>query len=113
MSILNGLAYQRLALHALGLFVFATVFSAAPDALAAVDFSKVSTEVNSFTTWLTGTFAKVIVTLALAIVGYMALFNRISWVWFGLIMVGAFLIFGGIYLMLSLTASILREQATS
>ena len=105
MSILNGLDYQRLALHVLGLFVFATVFSAAPHALAAVDFTKVSTEVNSFTTWLTGTFAKVIVTLALAIVGYMALFNRISWVWFGLIMVGAFLIFGGKTIMTALDGS--------
>lgn len=105
MSVLNGLAYRRLALHALGLVVFATVFSAAPDAFAAVDFTKVSTEVNSFTTWLTGTFAKVIVTLALAIVGYMALFNRISWVWFGLIMVGAFLIFGGKTIMGALDSS--------
>lgn len=105
MSILNGVASQQLALHLLGLFVFATVFAVAPDAFAAVDFTKVSTEVNSFTTWLTGTFAKVIVTLALAIVGYMALFNRISWVWFGLIMVGAFLIFGGKTIMNALDSS--------
>ena len=64
-------------------------------AMAAIDFSKAEGLATSLASSLGGTFATAFFIIGLCIAGFLAAFNRISWMWVGLIMVGAFLVFGG------------------
>lgn len=64
-------------------------------AMAAIDFSKAEGLTTSLAASLGGTFATAFFTIGLIVAGFLAAFNRISWMWVGLIMVGAFLVFGG------------------
>ena len=68
-------------------------FSSQP-ALAAIDFSKAEGLATSLATSLGGTFATAFFVIALIVAGFLAAFNRISWGWVGLIIVGGFLVFG-------------------
>lgn len=63
-------------------------------ALAAIDFSKAEGLATSLATSLGGTFATAFFVIALIVAGFLAAFNRISWGWVGLIIVGGFLVFG-------------------
>jgi len=63
--------------------------------LAAIDFTKAEGLATSLATSLGGTFATAFFTIALIVAGFLAAFNRISWMWVGLIIVGGFLVFGG------------------
>lgn len=68
---------------------------AATDATAqGVEFGKIDNLGNSFVTWLRGTPATLFFTVAFIICGFLAAFNRISWMWVLMICVGAFLNFG-------------------
>lgn len=49
---------------------------------------------NSFDAWVGGTFAKTIAGIAVAGTGFAALFNRLSWFWFGAVLLGVAIIFG-------------------
>lgn len=49
---------------------------------------------NTVDTWIGGTFAKTIAGIALAGTGFAALFNRLSWFWFGACLLGIAIIFG-------------------
>lgn len=66
----------------------------AQPALAAIDFSKAEGLATSLATSLGGTFATAFFVIALIVAGFLAAFNRISWGWVGLIIVGGFLVFG-------------------
>ena len=44
--------------------------------------------------WIGGTFAKTVAGIALAGTGFAALFNRLSWFWFGACILGIAIIFG-------------------
>ena len=67
----------------------------ASDALAqSVDFSKADTIGNDFVAWIRGNLATVVFTVAFVLTGFLAAFNRISWLWVLLVVVGAFLTFG-------------------
>lgn len=59
-----------------------------------VQFSKIDTLGNSFITWIKGNPTTIFFTLALVITGFLAAFNRISWMWVGMICLGAFFAFG-------------------
>lgn len=59
-----------------------------------VDFSKADTVGNDFVAWIRGNLATVIFTVAFVLTGFLAAFNRISWLWVLLVVVGAFLTFG-------------------
>ena len=48
----------------------------------------------------------VLIGIAIIIAGFLAAFNRISWMWVGLIVVGGFLVFGGPTLVADLRASL-------
>lgn len=82
----------------LALVSAAVVTSLAGDAFAqagsGVDFSKADTVGNSFVTWIRGNLATVVFTVAFVLTGFLAAFNRISWLWVLLVVVGAFLVFG-------------------
>lgn len=64
-------------------------------AAAGVDFGDVDTAASGFTSWLRGPLAVAFFTAALAFAGLAASFNKISWMWVLMIVVGAFLVFGG------------------
>ncbi|MGB3314622.1 MAG: TrbC/VirB2 family protein [Albidovulum sp.] len=64
-------------------------------AMAAIDFSKPEGLVTDLAASLGGTFATAFLLIGLAALGFLAAFNRISWMWVGLMLVGAFLVFGG------------------
>lgn len=49
---------------------------------------------TKFDTFIGGTFAKTVAGIALAGTGFAALFNRLSWFWFGAVMLGTAIIFG-------------------
>ena len=76
--------------------VFAAALTSlcARPALAAIDFSKAEGLATSLATSLGGTFATAFFVIALIVAGFLAAFNRISWGWVGLIIVGGFLVFG-------------------
>lgn len=75
-------------------------------ALAAIDFSKAEALATSIGTSLGGVLATAFFTIAIIIAGFLAAFNRISWMWVGLIVVGGFLVFGGPTLVSDLRASL-------
>lgn len=70
---------------------------AATQAMAAsgVNFGDVDTAASGFTTWVRGNLAVAFFTAAFAFSGLAAAFNKISWMWVGMIVIGAFLVFGG------------------
>lgn len=50
---------------------------------------------DGLASWMRGTFAKTVITIALAVCGFMATFRNLSWSWPLMVLVGAFFIFGG------------------
>lgn len=84
----------------------ATIGSWSTSAMAAIDFSKAEGLATSLASSLGGVFATAFFTIALIIAGFLAAFNRISWMWVGLIMVGGFLVFGGPALVANLRATL-------
>ena len=63
-------------------------------AQSAVDFSKADTVGNTFIDWMRGNAATILFTLAFVITGFMAAYNRLSWMWPIMICIGALLTFG-------------------
>lgn len=53
------------------------------------------TAADGFASWLRGNLAKTVITIALAVLGYMAVFKNLSWLWVMSVLFGAFFIFGG------------------
>lgn len=77
-----------------GAAMFATDVLAQTTTTGGVQFSKIDTLGNSFITWIKGNPTTIFFTLALVITGFLAAFNRISWMWVGMICLGAFFAFG-------------------
>lgn len=75
-------------------------------AFAAINFTKAEALATSIGTSLGGVLATAFFTIALIIAGFLAAFNRISWMWVGMICVGGFLAFGAATLVSDLRASL-------
>lgn len=66
-----------------------------PAVAGTISFSKGEAVATGLLASLRGTFATVFFGIAFAVTGFLAAFNRISWAWVGLVIVGAFLVFAG------------------
>ncbi len=75
-------------------------------AQSVVDFTKAENVGNGIIASLTGNIATIVFTLALIITGFMAAFNKIQWVWFFAVIVGAFFVFGANYIVPALRAAL-------
>lgn len=64
------------------------------DPANAVTLDSVEKAATSIDSFIGGTFAKTVAGIALAGTGFAALFNRLSWFWFGAVILGVAIIFG-------------------
>lgn len=72
----------------------ATLAVGADSALAqAIDFGKAETAGTGLVASLRGPIATVFFSLALVVTGFLAAFNKIQWMWFFGVLIGAFLVF--------------------
>lgn len=85
--------YPNLAL--LGLTLCTLVLAQTEPALAQVAFDKAETVATGLLASLRGTLATAFFGIAFVVTGFLAAFNRISWAWVALVVVGAFLVFAG------------------
>lgn len=74
-------------------------------ALAEVDFGKAETVATGLLASFRGTLATAFFGIAFVVTGFLAAFNRISWAWVSLVVVGAFLVFAGPALVANLRSS--------
>lgn len=68
---------------------------AQPTIAQEIDFSDGEEAGNQVIGFVRGPLATIVFVLAFAVTGFLASFNRISWVWVGGVVLGAFLVFGG------------------
>lgn len=94
---------QKSHLALMGL-VSCTLMLADP-ALAQVVFTKAETVATGLLASFRGTFATAFFGIAFVITGFLAAFNRISWAWVALVVVGAFLVFAGPAIVANLRSS--------
>ncbi|NEY92024.1 TrbC/VirB2 family protein [Tabrizicola oligotrophica] len=74
----------------------ALVLAVTQPALAqTIDFSKAEGVTTGVLTTLRGAFSTAFFGIAFVVTGFMAAFNRISWAWVALVVVGAFFVFAG------------------
>lgn len=64
-------------------------------AVSQVVFTKAETVATGLLASLRGTLATAFFGIAFVVTGFLAAFNRISWAWVSLVVVGAFLVFAG------------------
>lgn len=64
------------------------------DPANAATLESVENAATSIDSFIGGTFAKTVAGIALAGTGFAALFNRLSWFWFGAVILGVAIIFG-------------------
>lgn len=64
------------------------------DPAAAQTLDSIDKAATSLDKFIGGTFAKTVAGIALAGTGFAALFNRLSWFWFGAVILGVAIIFG-------------------
>ncbi len=85
---------------------FCTLFLAKADpALAQVVFTKAETVATGFLATGRGTLSTAFFGIAFVITGFLAAFNRISWAWVAMVVVGAFLVYGGPAIVANLRSS--------
>lgn len=60
-----------------------------------IDFGKAEETGNQIVSFMRGPLATIIFVIGFAVTGFLAAFNRISWVWVGGVILGAVLVFGG------------------
>ena len=89
----------------LGLTFCGLMLAHAEPALAQVVFTKAETVATGILASLRGTLATAFFGIAFVITGFLAAFNRISWAWVALVVVGAFLVFAGPAIVANLRAS--------
>ncbi len=88
------------------LLVLAAVVIHTDAALAqTVDFSRAEGVATGFLASLRGVFATAFFGIAFVVTGFLAAFNRISWAWVALVVVGAFLVFAGPAIVANLRAA--------
>ncbi len=96
---------QRSPVMALALAATALVISHAEPALAQVVFTKAETVATGILASFRGTLATAFFGIAFVVTGFLAAFNRISWSWVALVVVGAFLVFAGPTIVANLKSS--------
>lgn len=64
------------------------------DPANAATLESVENAATSIDSFIGGTFSKTVAGIALAGTGFAALFNRLSWFWFGAVILGVAIIFG-------------------
>lgn len=60
-----------------------------------INFGKAEAVTTGVLATLRGTFSTAFFGIAFVVTGFMAAFNRISWAWVALVVVGAFFVFAG------------------
>ena len=60
-----------------------------------IDFGKAESVTTGVLATLRGAFSTAFFGIAFVVTGFMAAFNRISWAWVALVVVGAFFVFAG------------------
>ena len=71
----------------------------------AIDFGKAEGVATGVLASLRGVFATAFFGIAFVVTGFLAAFNRISWAWVALVVVGAFLVFAGPAIVANLRAA--------
>lgn len=94
---------QKSYLALLGL-ISCTLMTADP-ALAQVVFNKAENVATGLLASFRGTLATAFFGIAFVVTGFFAAFNRISWAWVALVVVGAFLVFAGPAIVANLRSS--------
>lgn len=89
----------------LGLTFCTLMLAQAEPAFAQVAFDKAETVATGLLAPLRGTLATAFFGIAFVVTGFLAAFNRISWAWVALVVVGAFLVFAGPAIVANLRAS--------
>jgi type IV secretion system protein VirB2 len=85
---------------------FCTLIAAQTEpALAQVVFTKAETVATGLLASFRGTLATAFFGIAFVVTGFLAAFNRISWAWVALVVVGAFLVFAGPAIVANLRSS--------
>ena len=79
----------------LGLTFFTLVLAQSEPALAQVVFTKAERVATGVLASFRGVLATAFFGIAFVVTGFLAAFNRISWAWVALVVVGAFLVFAG------------------
>lgn len=88
------------------LLIVATLVAHVDVAVAqTIDFGKAEGVATGFLASLRGVFATAFFGIAFVITGFLAAFNRISWAWVALVVVGAFLVFAGPAIVANLRAA--------
>ena len=89
----------------LGLTLCTLMMAYSEPALAQVVFTKAETVATGVLASFRGTLATAFFGIAFVVTGFLAAFNRISWAWVALVVVGAFLVFAGPAIVANLRAS--------
>lgn len=89
----------------MGLALCTLLLARAEPALAQVVFTKAETVATGLLASFRGTLATAFFGIAFVVTGFLAAFNRISWAWVALVVVGAFLVFAGPAVVANLRAS--------
>lgn len=88
------------------LFLAAAITVQANAALSqTIDFSDAEGVATGVLASLRGVFATAFFGIAFVVTGFLAAFNRISWAWVALVVVGAFLVFAGPAIVANLRAA--------
>jgi type IV secretion system protein VirB2 len=89
----------------LGLTLCILMLAQTEPALAQVAFDRAETVATGLLASFRGTLATAFFGIAFVVTGFLAAFNRISWAWVAMVVVGAFLVFGGPAIVANLRAS--------
>ena len=89
----------------LGLTFCTLLIVQAEPALAQVVFTKAERVATGVLASFRGTLATAFFGIAFVVTGFLAAFNRISWAWVALVVVGAFLVFAGPAIVANLRSS--------
>lgn len=73
----------------------AAVAVSEPSFAQTIDFTKAEGVTTGVLASLRGAFSTAFFGIAFVVTGFMAAFNRISWAWVALVVVGAFFVFAG------------------
>lgn len=89
------------------LLLLAAAITVQTDAALAqtIDFSDAEGVATGVLASLRGVFATAFFGIAFVVTGFLAAFNRISWAWVALVVVGAFLVFAGPAIVANLRAA--------
>ncbi|SNT34390.1 MULTISPECIES: TrbC/VirB2 family protein [Paracoccaceae] len=89
----------------LGLTFCTLLLAQAEPAAAQVVFTKAERVATGLLASFRGVFATAFFGIAFVVTGFLAAFNRISWAWVALVVVGAFLVFAGPTIVANLRSS--------